>query len=64
MPFKYSQGNAASSDFVFLTYGGTSAERNVTGSPALARTLGVFTVTESGAFGAIYAFALTTLVCS
>jgi len=35
-PFMYSQVSAASSDFVFLTYGGTSAERKVTGAPVLA----------------------------
>ena len=40
-PFKYSHGSAPSSLFVFLTYAGTSAERNVTAS---ARTFGIFTV--------------------
>ena len=47
-PFKYNHGNAArSSLFVFLTYAGTNAERNVTASPVFARTFGIFTVTGS-----------------
>lgn len=44
-PFKYSHGSAASSDRVFLTYGGTSAERKLTGSPSRDRTLGTSTFT-------------------
>ena len=44
-PFKYSHGNAASRDFVLRIYGGTRADRNVTGSPVLERTYGILTVT-------------------
>ncbi len=45
IPFKYSQGNAASSDLDLRTYGGTNAERKVTGSPVFERTFGIWTVT-------------------
>jgi len=35
IPFRYSQGKAASWERVLRTYGRTSAERKVTGSPVL-----------------------------
>ncbi len=45
MPFRYSQGSAASIVFARRTYGGTSDERNTTGSPVRERTFGTFTDT-------------------
>ena len=45
IPFKYSHGTAASRLIVFLTYGGTRADRKVTASPVFDRTLGIVTVT-------------------
>ena len=45
MPCKYSQGRAASKLRVLRTYGGTKADRKVTGSPSQLRTVGTWTVT-------------------
>ena len=46
IPLRYNHGKQASTDFAFLTYGGTSAEWKTTGFLSSERTLGIFTGTE------------------
>ena len=45
MPFRYSHGSAADTRCERRTYGGTSAELNLTPPPARSRTFGTYTAT-------------------